>query len=219
MPNLEALRSVSDLHPEERVVLPWYILSWDFQCLASPIVHDVEGRISSFHQTAWNNKAEDTDWSGNLQPTDSNLFDWILEKILHRQSLLLDIVTLIFVSIYGLGRDCSSNWKRRDESRLYLSLQKKAGVMIFVVCSANGICGSVFAWFWWIFVVCSACLCTSSVEQPFLQMYFSVGCCSACLAEWTVAIGSLLTVSRWSLILCMPRAAFMEDHICLEDGT
>jgi hypothetical protein len=33
-----------------------------------------------------------------------------------------------------------------------------------------------------------------SDEQSFLQMYFSVGCCSACLAEWTVAIGSLLTV-------------------------
>ncbi len=72
-------------------------------------MHDVEERISSFHQTVWNNKAEDTDWSANLQSTDSNLFDWILEKILHRQSLLLDMVTLIFVSIYGLGRDCSSN--------------------------------------------------------------------------------------------------------------
>jgi hypothetical protein len=81
-----------------------------------------------------------------------------LERIRYKQR---DTVTLIFVSIYGLGRDCSSNWKRRDESRLYLLLQKNAGVMIFAVCSANGICGFVFAWFWWIFVVCSACLCTS----------------------------------------------------------
>ena len=58
-----------------------------------------------------------------------------------------------------------------------------------------------------------------SVEQLFLQVYLSVGCCSACLAEWTLATGNLLTVSHWSLILCIPRAAFVEDHICLEDNT
>jgi hypothetical protein len=55
------------------------------------------------------------------------------------------------------------------------------------------------------------------VERSFLQKYYPVGCCSV-WAEWTVAIGSLLTVSRWCFILCIPRAAFMEDHICLEDG-